>query len=334
MKIYIWGTGRLVGLVVGRYVQIEEIEGFIDNDTTRHQYMNRPVFEPADMLCREYDAILVANLYAEQICEQCREIGIDLSKLIFLYENYRLEDMNTDYQFVENVLGHDIAKLVKNQHYVVRGVEAYGDLCFRGSQFEDQERIKGQGGEGDYVRLKCFELAVKEIRKRKVPGQVAELGVFRGEFAQYINFAFPDRKCYLFDTFGGFDANEALREVRNGNCTEAFAEAFKRTDLKIVLDRMTYLDNIVIKQGFFPDSLDGLEEQFAFVSLDVDFEDSIYEGLKYFYPRLSNGGYIFIHDYNGTLSGVEKAVDRFEEDNKICLNKVPLCDRGGTLVVT
>ena len=34
-------------------------------------------------------------------------------------------------------------------------------------------------------------------------------------------------------------------------------------------------------------------------------ENSIYEGLKYFYPRLSLGGYIFVHDYNSSLYGVE-----------------------------
>lgn len=165
------------------------------------------------------------------------------------------------------------------------------------------------------------------MHKRKIAGAVAEVGVFRGEFAQFINYAFPDKKCYLFDTFEGFDANEALNEVKNGNCTEAFIEAYKQTNIGVVLDRMKYIDNIIIKQGFFPESLEGLEEQFAFVSIDVDFEESIYEGLNYFYPRLSTGGYIFVHDYNSSLCGVEKAVDR-----NIC--KMPLCDANGTLVIT
>ena len=54
-------------------------------------------------------------------------------------------------------------------------------------------------------------------------------------------------------------------------------EAYKNTNVGVVLERMEYIENVVIKQGFFPESLDGLEEQFAFVSLDVDFEESIYE---------------------------------------------------------
>lgn len=176
-------------------------------------------------------------------------------------------------------------------------------------------------------------MAVKEIRKRNISGSVAEVGVFRGEFAQFINKAFPDKKCYLFDTFEGFEANEALNEMKNGNCTEAFVQAYKQTNVGMVLQRMKYLENVIIKQGFFPESLNGLEDKFAFVSLDVDFEDSIYEGLKYFYPRMENGGYIFIHDYSSSLLGVEKAVDRYEKDLGTLLHKMPLCDANGTLVV-
>lgn len=184
------------------------------------------------------------------------------------------------------------------------------------------------------MRIKCFELAVKEIRKKNTEGNVAEVGVFRGEFAQYINMAFPDRKCYLFDTFDGFDANEALNEIKNGNCTEAFVKAYAQTNVSIVLEKMQNIENLVMKQGFFPDSLDGLEDRFAFVSIDVDFEESIYQALVYFYPRLNPGGYIFVHDYNSSLQGVEVAVDRYEKDMNICLCKVPLCDANGTLVIT
>lgn len=196
------------------------------------------------------------------------------------------------------------------------------------------EGFKGGYIDKDYVRIKCFELAVKEIRKKNVEGNVAEVGVFRGEFAQYINRAFPEKKCYLFDTFDGFDANEALNEVKSGNCTDAFVKAYKQTDVEIVLDKMQYIDNLVIKQGFFPESLNGLEDRFAFVSIDVDFEESIYQALFYFYPRLNNGGYLFVHDYNSSLQGVEVAVDKYEKDMHVNLCKVPLCDANGTLVIT
>ncbi len=332
MKKYIWGTGRLTGMVIGRFINLDDIEAFIDNDGRKTEYMGKEVLRPEALSGLEYDAVIVANLYSKEIQEQGGRLGLDLSKFIYLYSNCSVLDMNKDYAFVERVLGKEYADVVRKRHHIVRGVDAFGDLCLKDSKFERS----GEGGylETDYVRMKCFELAVKELRKGKVPGSVVEAGVFRGEFAQYINYAFPDRKCYLFDTFEGFNAEEALKEVRGGNCTPAFVEAYKQTNLKTVLDRMTNLDNVIIKQGFFPDSLGGLEDTFAFVSLDMDFEDSIYEGMKYFYPRLSKAGYIFVHDYNSDLRGVEKAVDRYESETGIRLAKFPLSDKSGTLVVT
>lgn len=327
MKIFVWGTGRLVGKVVGKYIDIEDIEAFIDNDENKKEYMGKSVILPEAIVNKNYDAILVANLFSKEIYRQCQQIGIDLERVIFLYNNCTLKDINEDYGFIEKILGKEYAEIIRKRYHVVRGVEAYGELCLTNSKFEENGYM-----ESDYVRIKCFELTVKELKKRKTGGAVAEVGVFRGEFAQYLNYAFPEKKCYLFDTFEGFQEEEALTEMKNGNCTDAFVEAYKQTNIGQVLAKMTYLDNVEIKQGFFPESLDGLEESFAFVSLDVDFEESIYEGLKYFYPRLLPGGYIFIHDYNSSLRGVEKAVDRYEkEQGYLC--KMPICDANGTLVI-
>ncbi len=40
-----------------------------------------------------------------------------------------------------------------------------------------------------------------------------------------------------------------------------------------------------------------------------------------------------MHDYNSGLSGVEKAVDRYENELEAGLCKMPLCDANGTLVI-
>src|SRR5580700_1001732 len=57
----------------------------------------------------------------------------------------------------------------------------------------------------DYIRLAALELISYEISKKKLVGNVAELGVYKGKFARYINQFFPDRSLYLLDTFEGFD---------------------------------------------------------------------------------------------------------------------------------
>ena len=329
MNLYIWGTGRLAGISIGDWIKLEDVKGFIDNNSAIKKFMGKEVYSPEEMKEKEYDAIIVANLYSKEIKKQCEILNIDLDKVIFLYENYILQDMNEDYEFIAKILGKENSERLQKRDKVIRSVETYGDLCFKNSPFVDKGFLKT-----DYVRTKIFELVVKEIRKRKVPGAVAELGVFRGDFAQYLNYAFPEKTCYLFDTFEGFNESEAKKEVNEGNCTQGLVEALKQTNIEIVMEKMIYKDKVIVKQGYFPESLKGLEETFAFVSLDVDLEDSIYTGLDYFYPRLSKGGYIFIHDYNGSLFGVEKAIDKYEKENNTVLHKVPLCDIGGTLVVT
>lgn len=62
-----------------------------------------------------------------------------------------------------------------------------------------------------------------------------------------------------------------------------------------MLGNLPYPEKAKICKGLFPASVtaEAEKEKFAFVSLDVDFEESTYEGLKFFYPRLSEGGCIF-----------------------------------------
>jgi O-methyltransferase len=182
----------------------------------------------------------------------------------------------------------------------------------------------------EYVRLSQLELAAEEIYSRKTPGNVAELGVYRGDFAQKMNEAFPDRKLFLFDTFEGFPADQ--EEVDINNHSLSFHRDFSDTSAKIVLNRMQYPEKCVVCKGLFPDTSQGLEnEKFCFVSLDADLYMPTLEGLKFFYPRLSAGGFIFVHDYNYTpFAGAKAAVIDFADQFKAPY--VPMSDAYGTAI--
>ena len=41
MKIYVWGTGRLVGMVIGKYLTLEQIEGFVDNNECKKEHLSK-----------------------------------------------------------------------------------------------------------------------------------------------------------------------------------------------------------------------------------------------------------------------------------------------------
>ena len=90
---------------------------------------------------------------------------------------------------------------------------------------------------------------------------------------------------------------------------------------------MPYADNCIIRKGYFPDTVKGLEEKFVFVSLDMDLYRPTLEGLEYFYPRMCGGGIIAIHDYfSDAYPNIKRAVNDFCEKNKIDLNLCPVGD--------
>lgn len=184
----------------------------------------------------------------------------------------------------------------------------------------------------DYVRLSSLELCAAEIYDNKTVGSVAELGVFRGDFAAKINLAFPDRKLYLFDTFEGFDKRDIA--VDNQKAYSKGDQDFSKTSVDVVLKKLLYPQNSLIRKGFFPESIqvEDLQETFAFVSIDTDLYQPIFEGLTFFYPRLSQGGYIFIHDYNNDVyKGAKKAVRDFCQKNSIPY--CPMTDGAGSAII-
>jgi O-methyltransferase len=182
----------------------------------------------------------------------------------------------------------------------------------------------------DYVRYSSLELAAREIYENNIPGNVAELGVYRGDFAQYINQIFPDRKLYLFDTFEGFNLSDINIEKRNKYLFPD-DEDFSDTNVSLVLRKMKFIDNCIIKKGYFPETAAGVNDTFAFVSIDVDLSEPIYKGLCWFYPRLERGGVIFVHDFNHKeWTGAKAGVKKFAKEYGIPY--FPLSDEAGSAV--
>lgn len=182
----------------------------------------------------------------------------------------------------------------------------------------------------DYIRLSTLELVAHELETKNIPGAVAELGVYKGKFARYINQYFPGRKLYLFDTFEGFNEKDVKKEQQEK--LSAGDQDFSNTSVEEVMKRMPFPGQCVIRKGYFPDSAQGLEEQFVFVSIDTDLYEPIYNGLYFFYPRLQKGGYIFVHDYNNDgYKGAREAVEKFCTEQG--LTRIPLPDSCGTAVI-
>lgn len=195
----------------------------------------------------------------------------------------------------------------------------------------------------DYVRKSTLELLANQVISMGVEGEIAELGVWKGEFAALMNELLPTCKLYLFDTFDGYsnadlnvekdksilnDKSERFQALMAGNAE------FRNLDIDMILASMPYADKCVIKKGYFPETAADIEseERFSLVSIDVNLYVPTLEGLRYFYPRLSNGGYIMIHDYNHIhCAGVKEAVDEFCHAYAVTL--VPVSDICGTAII-
>ena len=182
------------------------------------------------------------------------------------------------------------------------------------------------------ARVATMRLLAEQIREESIPGDVAELGVFRGDFAVLINAAFSDRTIHLFDTFEGFPARDVEIEQAQG-LSRAKAGDFSGTAMDMVEKRLPHRERAVFHQGYFPATFEGCgEKTFAFVSVDADLYAPTAAALPLFFDRLSPGGVLLIHDVNSTqFAGAGKAVREFCAERGLL--PMPVCDLHGSVVL-
>ena len=313
MGIYVWGTGCGASELIEQGLNLERITAFVDSYPSGEIFLGKPVWLPSQLDISDCDLLIVTTRHAEAVAKTCRELGIPKEKLLFLKNNLFLNDQNDHCTIAEILLGNELLrKLLPKQRLVPTP-----------AQLENSGLPEGDLS-NDYVRLATLELLCRRVAE--VPGAAAELGVYKGFFARCINQLMPQRKLYLFDSFEGFG--------KEAGASESFQAAHRNTAIDKVLAIMPHPETITVKPGFFPESLDGLEETFCLVSLDVDFEETTLAGLRYFWPRLQKGGYLMLHDWGSPkLPGVARALIRFEQEIGAGISALPLCDVGGSIVL-
>ena len=315
MKIYVYGTGCGAGDLIDGALEASRVEAFVEREG-RGTFLGRPVRPPEALSGKRFDLLLVASREAERIARELDELGVDPEKVFYLKNHLSCVDRNRSYELARKTLGEDYVNNIR-----------FSERLIRVPLWTEREKITGPGSDNDYVRLKTLEAIC--MRLDSIPGAAAELGVYRGGFARWINELMPRRRLYLFDTFSGFD------EAESADCGAGFTGAHRNTAAERVLSAMPHPEQIVIRRGLFPQTAEGLEgERFALVSLDADLEESTLAGLRFFLPRMQTGGYLLLHDYNNPkLPGVQRALRRYEEQAGR-VRAVPLSDVNGTLVIS
>ncbi len=352
MKVLIWGCGaRCRSLIARGCIDVRSVYGFIDSKPKADMWEGKKVYHPQEVesLLKENVGIvyIIVTTQQESVCREIYETAVQMNipdeKLLFVYNRHRIVEHRKIHKQSTEALQDLFPNLFREMSdwefmlYRKREIVGCGFDLIDSNILIGTEPFSGKSAYLDeYVRYRTFELAANEIKRNRVDGAVAEIGVFRGIFAKMINAKFPDRKLYLFDSFESFKQDEFEKELEQSHCNSDFYEVFLNTNADTVMRNMLYPENCIIRKGFFPESLreEDKKEHFAFVSMDVDLEESSYQCLKHIYPLVTLGGYIFLHDYNNRfLGGIKKAVQRYEGEIGMKLKKVPICDEGGTIII-
>jgi O-methyltransferase len=171
---------------------------------------------------------------------------------------------------------------------------------------------------GDLIRYYFLYLQLQRIDEQRIPGDIAELGVYQGNTALFINRVRPDRTLHLFDTFAGFSEQDST----------LYAKTDEFKDVSIDTVKRRFPKNVQLYAGYFPDTANSITPG------SMDLEAPITAALEFFYPLLSPGGVMIVHDYNNAGSweqGAKKAVDRFLADKPETPVEMP--DRFGSIVI-
>ena len=201
-----------------------------------------------------------------------------------------------------------------------------------GSRLQVADFVRGseRNNCGDLARYYTFCLAFDQIVKEKLDGDLAELGVYKGNTGSLLAAMARQlgRTAYLLDTYQGF-AEKDVTGIDAAQQVSSFAD----TSVAAVRARVGEA-NVRFIRGYFPETASQLPENGAYclVHLDCDLYAPLHAALRYFYPRLVRGGFLIMHDYASLAwEGAEQAIDQFFADKPEKV--VPIPDKSGTAII-
>ncbi len=189
--------------------------------------------------------------------------------------------------------------------------------------------------------LAHHEMFVKTL---EVPGDIAELGVFRGQglmtWANFLeSYCISDRTkiVYGFDNWKGFTSIsdkdgsdiEDLQKYEGGFSPEFYYDELRNAIKIFDKDRfISWKDRIKLIEGNIEETIpkfvrDNPGVRFSLVHFDCDMYEPTKIGLQYFWDRLSRGGIFLFDEYAiKDWPGETQAVDEFFADKNVQIKKL------------
>jgi O-methyltransferase len=175
------------------------------------------------------------------------------------------------------------------------------------------------------VRMDHLLKCAIDVLQQKVPGDLAEIGVWRGGVGIMMLAALramgdTRRKVWLADSFRGYPHPDPARyPADNADPHHTFRDLVVSLDtVQQNVARYGFGDSqISYLTGWYRDTLPSAPmERIALLHLDCDMYESNMVALRSLYSRISPGGYIIVDDY-GAVAGCRRAVDDFRREQGI-----------------
>lgn len=176
---------------------------------------------------------------------------------------------------------------------------------------------------------RIFHLArsVEYVVRNRVPGSFVECGVWRGGSMMCVahtllRLGATDVDLYLFDTYDGMPAPEAVDRLHDGTPAAQILTKSRKDSLNWAytpleevrqnLARTGYpLNRLHFVAGKVEDTIpERAPQEISLLRLDTDWYSSTRHELIHLYPRLRTHGVLIIDDY-GWWQGARRAVDEY-----------------------
>lgn len=167
-------------------------------------------------------------------------------------------------------------------------------------------------------RFDTIDIVSKYIKDHNIPGDIMECGCWRGGMSIYMAYTFLDKKCWVSDSFQGFetldhckyDPRGILDERHSGGIWIAPEDEVRRSFAEMGLIEG---DDLEFLPGWVNDTTDPSicpVQKLALLRVDVDAYSATLVVLENLYDKVSPGGFIIFDDTG--LYEADAAIKEFE----------------------
>lgn len=171
-------------------------------------------------------------------------------------------------------------------------------------------------------RTRCYSLYLLMDQVKGLPGNILEVGTWRGGTAGIFTKVNPNKIVYLADTFEGV--------VKSSNWEHYEDRAHADTSQELVVDFLTNkikVSNFKILKGIFPEDTGNQiqDESLSFVYLDLDVYLSTKDAFNFIWDKVVHNGIVAFDDYGmiSACEGISRFVNEIKnDDDKIFISNL------------